>query len=263
MEQARSLSFRSISFDLIYGLPHQTVDSFDRTLEQVIDMRPDRLAVYNYAHLPARFKGQRMIADGDIPLPETKLKILQHTINKVCDAGYIYIGMDHFALPEDELITAQRDNTLQRNFQGYSTHSDCDLIGLGVSAIGKIGNTFAQNTTKTAEYEKLIEAGTLPLKRGFAVDADDQLRARVIQELMCHDQLAFTEFGKQNNIDFAEYFAPELTRLGPLVDDGLITLGSEGIHITPRGRLLLRSIAMTFDRYLADDFNDGRFSKAI
>ena len=123
MEQARSLSFRSISFDLIYGLPHQTVDSFDRTLEQVIDMRPDRLAVYNYAHLPARFKGQRMIADGDIPLPETRLKILQHTINKACDAGYIYIGMDHFALPEDELITAQRDNTLQRNFQGYSTHS--------------------------------------------------------------------------------------------------------------------------------------------
>ncbi len=263
MKQARSLSFRSISFDLIYGLPHQTVDSFDRTLDQVIDMRPDRLAVYNYAHLPTRFKGQRMIADGDIPLAETKLKILQHTINKVCDAGYIYIGMDHFALPEDELVRAQRDNTLQRNFQGYSTHSDCDLIGLGVSAIGKIGNTFAQNTTKTAEYEELIQAGTLPLKRGFTVDADDQLRAKVIQELMCHDQLAFTEFGKQNDIVFADYFAPELSRLSPLVDDGLITLGSEGIHITPRGRLLLRSIAMTFDRYLADDLNDGRFSKAI
>ena len=263
MKQARSLSFRSISFDLIYGLPHQTVDSFDRTLDQVIDMRPDRLAVYNYAHLPTRFKGQRMIAEGDIPLAETKLKILQHTINKVCDAGYIYIGMDHFALPGDELVRAQRDNTLQRNFQGYSTHSDCDLIGLGVSAIGKIGNTFAQNTTKTSEYEELIEAGTLPLKRGFTVDADDQLRAKVIQELMCHDQLAFAEFGKQNNINFAEYFAPELTRLGPLVDDGLITLGSEGIHITPRGRLLLRSIAMTFDRYLAEDLSDGRYSKAI
>ena len=226
-------------------------------------MRPDRLAVYNYAHLPTRFKGQRMIAEGDIPLAETKLKILQHTINKVCDAGYIYIGMDHFALPGDELVTAQRDNTLQRNFQGYSTHSDCDLIGLGVSSIGKIGNTFAQNTTKTSEYEGLIEAGTLPLKRGFTVDADDQLRAKVIQELMCHDQLAFAEFGKQNNINFAEYFAPELTRLGPLVNDGLITLGFEGIHITPRGRLLLRSIAMTFDRYLADDLSDGRYSKAI
>jgi oxygen-independent coproporphyrinogen-3 oxidase len=135
-------------------------------------------------HLPTRFKGQRMIAEEDIPLPETKLKILQHTINKVCDAGYIYIGMDHFALPDDELVRAQRDNTLQRNFQGYSTHSDCDLIGLGVSAIGKIGNTFAQNTTKTGEYEELIDAGTLPLKRGFTVDADDQLRAKVIQELM-------------------------------------------------------------------------------
>jgi oxygen-independent coproporphyrinogen-3 oxidase len=263
VDQSRTAGFESISFDLIYGLPHQTVESFDRTLDEVIAMRPDRLAVYNYAHLPARFKGQRMINDEDIPLPETKLQILDHTITKLTDAGYIYIGMDHFALPEDELVKAQNNNTLQRNFQGYSTHRECDLVALGVSGIGHIGNTYAQNTPTTMEYEALLEAGKLPIKRGIAVDDDDLLRAKVIQELMCHDQLAFSEFGQKNNIDFEDYFANELSRLGPLVEDGLILLGPEGIQITPKGRLLLRSIAMTFDRYLAEDANDGRFSKAI
>jgi oxygen-independent coproporphyrinogen-3 oxidase len=263
MEQARSVGFYSISFDLIYGLPHQTVNSFDQTLAQVIDMRPDRLAVYNYAHLPTGFKGQRMIREEDLPRPETKLKILHHTIDTLSEAGYIYRGMDHFALPEDELVKAQRNNTLQRNFQGYSTHGDCDLIGLGVSAIGAIGNTYVQNTPITMAYEALLEAGRLPVRRGITVDADDQLRAKVIQELMCHDQLAFADFEERNDIDFAEYFAPELNRLTPLADDGLVLLGPEGIQITAKDRLLLRSIAMTFDRYLADGINDGRFSKAI
>lgn len=262
-DRARSVGFCSVSFDLIYGLPHQSVESFDRTLDEVIALRPDRLAVYNYAHLPARFKGQRMINEEDLPAPETKLKILHHTIVKLADAGYIYIGMDHFALPEDELVKSQRDKTLQRNFQGYSTHRDCDLVGLGVSAIGSIGNTYVQNSPTTMEYEALLEAGRLPVKRGIEVDADDQLRAKVIQQLMCHDQLAFADFEEQNNIDFAEYFAPELARLRPLAEDGLILLGPESIQITSKGRLLLRSIAMTFDRYLADDVNDGRFSKAI
>ena len=263
VDHSRSAGFKSISFDLIYGLPHQTVESFDSTLDQVIAMRPDRLAVYNYAHLPARFKGQRMIKDEDIPLPETKLQILDHTISKLTDAGYVYIGMDHFALPDDELVKAQNDNTLQRNFQGYSTHRECDLVALGVSAIGHIGNTYAQNTTTTLEYEALLESGRLPIKRGIEVDADDQLRAKVIQELMCHDQLVFADFGAKNNIGFTEYFATEISRLEPLVDDGLILLGPEGIQITAKGRLLLRSIAMTFDRYLADDVNADRFSKAI
>lgn len=263
VDQARAVGFESISFDLIYGLPLQTVESFDRTLDEVIAMRPDRLAVYNYAHLPARFKGQRMINDEDIPLPETKLRILDHTISKLTEAGYIYIGMDHFALPEDELVKAQRNNTLQRNFQGYSTHRECDLVAVGVSAIGKIGNTYAQNTVTTMEYEALLEAGNLPIKRGIEVDADDQLRAKVIQELMCHDQLVFSEFSRKNNIAFEAYFAPEIRRLTPLVEDGLILLGPEGIQITAKGRLLLRSIAMVFDRYLRDDSNDGRFSKAI
>jgi oxygen-independent coproporphyrinogen-3 oxidase len=263
VDQARSVGFRSVSFDLIYGLPLQTVKSFDRTIDQVIAMQPDRLAVYNYAHLPERFKGQRMIREEDIPLAETKLQILDHTISKLSEAGYIYIGMDHFALPEDELVRAQRNNTLQRNFQGYSTHRDCDLIALGVSAIGHIGNTYVQNAATTMEYEALLEVGKLPVKRGIEVDADDQLRAQVIQELMCHDQLVFSDFSKSNNIDFHDYFAPELARLGPLADDGLVLIGPEGIQITAKGRLLLRSIAMAFDRYIAEDSNDGRFSKAI
>lgn len=263
VDRSRSADFKSISFDLIYGLPHQTVESFDSTLDQVIAMRPDRLAVYNYAHLPARFKGQRMIRDEDIPLPETKLRILDHTISKLGDAGYIYIGMDHFALPDDELVKAQNNNTLQRNFQGYSTHRECDLVALGVSAIGHIGNTYAQNTTTTIEYEAMLDAGQFPIKRGIEVDADDQLRAKVIQELMCHDQLVFAEFGAKNNIDFTEYFATEISGLESLAHDGLILLGPEGIQITAKGRLLLRSIAMTFDRYLADDIGDGRYSKAI
>jgi len=263
VEQSRAAGFESISFDLIYGLPLQTVESFDRTLDEVITMRPDRVAVYNYAHLPARFKGQRMIRDEDIPLPETKLEILDHTISKLTGAGYVYIGMDHFALPEDELVKAQNNNTLQRNFQGYSTHRECDLVSLGVSGIGHIGNTYAQNTTTTMEYESLLEEGKFPVKKGIEVDDDDLLRAKVIQELMCHDQLAYANFNKKNNIDFTSYFAAELDRLEPLVNDGLILVGPEGLQITPKGRLLLRSIAMTFDRYLADVSNDGRFSKAI
>jgi len=188
---ARDSGFESISFDLIYGLPHQTVKSFDKTLELVIAMRPDRLAVYNYAHLPQRFKGQRMINDADIPSPEVKLDILHRTIDSLCGAGYEYIGMDHFALPDDELVLARANGTLQRNFQGYSTHRECDLVALGVSAIGSIGNVFAQSSVSTMEYEALIENGQLPIRKGIAVDDDDLLRADVIQALMCYDKLSF------------------------------------------------------------------------
>ncbi len=260
---ARDSGFESISFDLIYGLPHQTVASFDTTLELVIGMRPDRLAVYNYAHLPRRFKGQRMINDDDIPSPEVKLDILHRTIDSLCGAGYEYIGMDHFALPEDELVLARKNGTLQRNFQGYSTHRDCDLVALGVSAIGSIGNVFAQSAVTTMEYEVLIENGQLPIRKGIAVDDDDLLRAEVIQALMCYDKLSFDEFGKQHGIDFAEYFAAEIERLQPLADDDLIDLNQSGVNITQKGRLLLRSIAMVFDRYIDQAQNDNRFSKAI
>jgi len=263
MHDARENNFRSVSFDLIYGLPHQTVETFNETLDKALEMRPDRLAIYNYAHLPTRFKGQRMINDADIPLPETKLEILHHTIDKLGESEYVYIGMDHFALPDDELVHAQHNRTLQRNFQGYSTHRECDLIALGVSAIGSIGNIYAQNTTSTIEYESLLESGKLPISRGIEVDADDLLRAEVISQLMCYDRLVFNEFDAANGIEFLQYFSDEVKNLQPLADDDLVSIDAEQISITPKGRLLLRSIAMVFDRYLGKDMHDGRFSKAI
>jgi len=263
MDSAREAGFGSISFDLIYGLPLQNVETFDKTLDIAIAMKPDRLAVYNYAHLPQRFKGQRMINSDDIPTPETKLDLLHHTIDKLCDAGYIYIGMDHFALPEDELVLARENGTLQRNFQGYSTHRQCDLVSLGVSGIGGIGNMFAQNAVSTIEYEEIIESGELPIKKGLLVDDDDLLRAAVIQDLMCYDSLSYDDFGARHNVDFREYFSDEISKLKVLEDDDLIELSDSGISITPKGRLLLRNIAMTFDRYIDLEENDNRFSKAI
>jgi oxygen-independent coproporphyrinogen-3 oxidase len=263
VEASRSAGFKSVSFDLIYGLPHQSVASFDTTLDTVIAMRPDRFAVYNYAHLPQRFKGQRMINAEDIPAPEVKLDILENTIERLTAAGYIYIGMDHFALPDDELVLARRDGTLQRNFQGYSTHRHCDLISIGVSSISHINNVYAQNSVTTMEYQACIEHDHLPIVKGLAVDEDDQLRAEVIQALMCYDALDFDDFGKQHGIDFRNYFAAEVDRLKPLAEDELIELTDAGVRITPKGRLLLRNIAMTFDRYIGDEENNNRFSKAI
>jgi oxygen-independent coproporphyrinogen-3 oxidase len=263
VDAARKAGFGSISFDLIYGLPHQTVESFDTTLDIVIAMQPDRLAVYNYAHLPQRFKGQRMINADDIPAPEVKLDLLHHTIDKLCDVGYVYIGMDHFALPQDELVLARENGTLQRNFQGYSTHRQCDLVALGVSGIGGIGNMFAQNSVSTIEYEEIIERGELPIVKGLLVDDDDLLRAAVIQDLMCYDRLDFDKFGAEHGIDFRDYFAEAVGPLAVLEQDGLISLSDKGITITPKGRLLLRNIAMTFDRYIDLADNESRFSKAI
>jgi len=263
VDAARESGFKSISFDLIYGLPHQTVESFDATLDTVTAIRPDRFAVYNYAHLPERFKGQRMINAEDIPAPETKLEILEKTIERLTSAGYIYIGMDHFALPEDELVQARKEGTLQRNFQGYSTHRYCDLISLGVSSISSIGNVFAQNSVTTMEYETLLEDGHLPIKKGIAVDDDDLLRAQVIQALMCYDKFRFDDFDAASGIDFRSYFAEELSQLAPLVSDGLIEVDDDSISIQAKGRLLLRNIAMKFDRYLKDSQHDNRFSRAI
>ncbi len=263
VDAARESGFKSISFDLIYGLPHQSVESFDTTLDAVIAIRPDRFAVYNYAHLPERFKGQRMINAEDIPAPETKLEILEKTIERLTSAGYVYIGMDHFALPEDELVQARKEGTLQRNFQGYSTHRYCDLISLGVSSISSIGNVFAQNSVTTMEYEALLEDGHLPIKKGIAVDDDDLLRAQVIQALMCYDKFRFDDFDAVARIDFRSYFADELAQLAPLASDGLIAVDDDSISIQPKGRLLLRNIAMKFDRYLKDSQHDNRFSRAI
>ncbi|MDJ0941338.1 MAG: oxygen-independent coproporphyrinogen III oxidase [Woeseiaceae bacterium] len=261
MEDARRFGYRSMSFDLIYGLPYQSVSSFDSTLDQVIAMRPDRLAVYNYAHLPERFKGQRMIRDEHLPSASTKIEILRHSIEKLIDAGYVYIGMDHFALPDDDLALARENGTLQRNFQGYSTHGGSDLVSLGVSAISHIGSSFAQNALTTADYEERINAGHLPVRKGMVVDQDDLLRADVIHEIMCHDSLDFDTFSASHGIAFTDYFSNELERLEPLADDGLIQLDDESIDITDKGRLLLRSVAMVFDRHLNQD--TSRFSKAI
>jgi oxygen-independent coproporphyrinogen-3 oxidase len=229
----------------------------------VLAMKPDRLAVYNYAHLPQRFKGQRMINADDIPPPATKLDLLHHTIDKLCGVGYMYIGMDHFALPADELVQARENGTLQRNFQGYSTHRQCDLIALGVSGIGGIGNMFAQNSVSTIEYENVIESGHLPIIKGLLVDDDDLVRAAVIQDLMCFDSLSYDDFSEKHGVDFRDYFANEIEKLEILEKDGLIKLSDAGIDITPSGRLLLRNIAMTFDRYIDLEENDSRFSKAI
>jgi oxygen-independent coproporphyrinogen-3 oxidase len=267
-ESVRELDFRSVSFDLIYGLPHQTIESFDRTLDQTLEMRPDRLAIYNYAHLPSRFKGQRMINDADIPSPECKLEILHHTIDKLVGSGYVYIGMDHFALPDDDLVKAQENGTLQRNFQGYSTHGDADLVGLGVSAIGSIGNAYSQNSTSTKEYEATLSNGVLPVARGVVVDQDDQFRAAVIQQLMCYEELNFAEFDSRFDTDFVAYFAPELQQVRSLAKDGLLDLDKSRIKVSPKGRLLLRSIAAVFDRYLNvgndnSDIDSRQYSKAI
>ena len=226
-------------------------------------MRPDRLAIYNYAHLPARFKGQRMIDDADIPTAEVKLNILQHTIDKLSRSDYVYVGMDHFALPGDDLVAAREDGTLQRNFQGYSTHRDSDLIGLGVSAISSIGNSYSQNLVSTGDYESALQNSSLPIQRGIVVDHDDQLRAAVIQQLMCYDRLGFAEFNARFELDFASYFAPELERISLLADDGLVAVNEAEITISPKGRLLLRSIGMVFDRYLNSTGDNGRYSKAI
>ncbi len=263
LRTARDSNFRSVSFDLIYGLPLQTTAGFDKTLQSVIDMRPDRLAVYNYAHLPSRFKGQRMIDARQIPAPETKLEILQLTIERLCDAGYCYIGMDHFALPGDDLVSARNNRTLQRNFQGYSTHRNCDLIGLGVSSISNVGNSYAQNSVTTMEYEALIESGRLPVRKGLAIDDDDVLRADLIQDLMCYDELEFAKFENRYDIRFRDYFADELMRLEALARDGLIKITDRGVTVTSSGRLLMRNIAMQFDRHLNQAANAEQFSKAI
>ena len=262
VDAARDGGFRSISFDLIYGLPRQTASSFDTTLDIVDRMRPDRLAVYNYAHLPARFKGQRMIDADEIPSPDAKLEILHSSIDRLVDTGYEYIGMDHFALPEDDLVLARNNGTLQRNFQGYSTHRHTDLIGLGVSSIGSIGRVFTQNALTTMQYEAMLDNDRLPIAKGFVVDDDDYIRSQVIQELMCYDGLSFDAFDDAFGIVFSDYFATELARLEPMIADGLVVRDDHSISVTERGRLLVRSVAMAFDRYLNDTAPE-KFSKAI
>ncbi len=250
LQAARDEGFRSISIDLIYGLSFQTVDSFAKTLDRIIEVGPDRLSVFNYAHLPKMFMPQRRINAEDLPSPQEKLDILKMTIDRLTAAGYVFIGMDHFARPDDELAKAQRDGTLYRNFQGYSTHSDCDLVAMGVTSIGMVGNTYSQNIRTINEYSLEIEVGKLPIFRGIELNDDDRLRRDVITRLICHFRLDYTTVEQLWGIDFADYFADELKRLESMQQDGLLELDNTGIRVLPRGRLLIRNICMEFDKYL-------------
>jgi len=261
---ARANGFRSVNVDLIYGLPRQTLTSVAHTLDRVIALRPERIAYYNYAHLPAVFKPQRRIHESELPAPEVKLQMLGEAIRRLTSAGYVHIGMDHFALPTDELAAAQRQGRLQRNFQGYSTHADCDLVGLGASAIGGVGPIYYQNARALADYYSALERRELPIARGFELSADDLVRRAVIQALMCHYAICKEAIESAWLVDdFDTYFRTELAELVALEREGLLRLGRDWISVTPRGRLLVRSIAMTFDRYLRMDAAASRYSKVI
>jgi oxygen-independent coproporphyrinogen-3 oxidase len=263
VQGSRDLGFNSVSIDLIYGLPLQTVESFGKTIDTVVDAQPDRLAVYNYAHLPHLFRAQRMIDADDIPSPETKLRLMELTIERLTAAGYVYIGMDHFALPEDELTIAQRQGGLQRNFQGYSTRRECDLVGLGVSAIGKVGDCYAQNLKDIPSWQSAVADGQLPIWRGLSLSTEDRLRRNVIEAIMCHGEVRFSEFESNYAIDFHDHFAYELAKLEQLEQDGLIEIGDDEFQVTPEGRLLLRAVAMIFDEYLQAEENKPKFSRVI
>lgn len=259
---AREQGFHSINMDLIYGLPLQTPEGFGKTLEQVIQLRPDRLSVFSYAHLPHLFKSQKLIHDQDLPSAETKLGLLRLAIEKLQGAGYVYVGMDHFALPEDSLVKAQAEGRMQRNFQGYATHGDCDLVSLGVSAISHFGDAYVQNAKHLIGYQQRLEAGDLAFVRGFVTSAEDRLRRYVIGQLICHFQLNFAELKRLYAVDAQTYFAAELAQLGPMMEDGLLSLDDQGIRVHNAGRLLIRRLCMVFDAYL-NQGNQIRYSRVI
>ncbi|MDH3286913.1 MAG: oxygen-independent coproporphyrinogen III oxidase [Betaproteobacteria bacterium] len=263
IEAARRARFESVNIDLIYGLPKQTLMSFNVTLARVVAARPDRIALYNYAHLPTLFKPQRRINEADLPAPETKLKLLGHAIKRLGAAGYVYIGMDHFALPDDALTVAQRQGRLHRNFQGYSTSPEGDLVGLGVSSIGAIGPTYSQNHRTLEDYYDSLDDGKLPIMRGIELAADDLVRRAVIQALMCHFSLSKEAIEIAHLINFDRYFATELEELRELERLGLLALEDGWIAVTPNGRFLIRSICMVFDRYLRHDQEVRRYSRVI
>ena len=261
-EEARAAGFRSVNFDLIYGLPKQTLDSFNRTLDRVLDLAPDRVALYSYAHLPKLFMPQRRIAQADLPTPEAKLQIMTLAIGRLTRAGYLYIGMDHFARTSDDLAHAQALGQLKRSFQGYSTHL-ADILGLGVSAIGQLGPTYYQNAKHLDAYYASLDAGRLPVARGIELTPDDLVRRAVIQALTCHFRLSIESIELAYLVDFRRYFAEELADLRRLAREGLVELESDWISVTPRGRLLVRAICMVFDRYLREREARAAYSKVI
>ncbi len=260
--QARAHGFGSVSVDLIYGLPLQTAERFLKTVDAVAEARPDRLAVYSYAHLPRMFRAQRLIREEQLPSGAEKLRLLQQTVERLTELGYEYIGMDHFALPEDDLVRARDEGTLHRNFQGYSTHADLDLVGLGLSAIGKVGPSYAQNLKLRKDYYPTVESGRLPVFRGVECTGEDLLRRHVIHALMCGGVADYDAIGERFGIDFPAHFADELARLEVLEKDGLVSVDDRRVTVTPKGWFLLRPIAMSFDAYLGGQ-QQGGFSKVI
>jgi oxygen-independent coproporphyrinogen III oxidase len=263
MQQARSLAFESVNVDLILGLPKQTPASFARTIEEVAHMRPDRLALYTYAHLPERFKPQRRIDVSQLPSAADRLAMQAHAINSLLAAGYIYVGMDHFALPGDALAVAKRQGRLHRNFQGYSTQADCDLVGLGVSAIGRVGATYSQNAKTLAEYCDALKQGQFPVVRGIALARDDLLRRAVIMAVMCQGRLEYEAMELAQLVDVRRYFAAEFEQLKALQDQGLVDIGAEALQVTAAGWFFVRAVAMVFDRHLQSNQARERFSRII
>ncbi len=260
---ARSRGFESINVDLIYGLPKQSPESFDRTLAQVVELKPDRIALYAYAHLPDRFKPQRRIHTLDLPTGGSKISMLSRSLAALLGAGYVYVGMDHFALPDDALAVAKRQGRLHRNFQGYSTQPDCDLIALGVSSIGRIGATYSQNAKTLEEYYDALDHGNFPVVRGLALTRDDLVRRAVIMALMCQGNVQFESIELAYLIEFRSYFAKEMEALQGLSEQGLVSLDDTGIQVTDKGWFFVRAVAMVFDRYLQTDRTRARFSKII
>jgi len=263
IDAARANGFVSVNADLIYGLPRQTVHGFAATLDKVVAALPDRVALYSYAHVSHLFKTQRQIVVTELPDPQVKLEILALAIERLAAAGYVYIGMDHFALPHDELAVAQRDRKLHRNFQGYSTRPDCDLLAFGISGIGKVGNTYVQNVKAIDPYYAALAAGALPTMRGITLDDDDILRRDVIQRLMCDFAIDFASIEAAHGVNFPDYFAPELSALRRLAEDGIVTIADDAMQVTALGRLLVRTVAMQFDRHLREARERARYSRVI
>ncbi|MFZ6753354.1 oxygen-independent coproporphyrinogen III oxidase [Undibacterium sp. Dicai25W] len=262
ISESRRFGFESINFDLIYGLPKQSLESFSKTLDQVISLSPDRIALYNYAHLPTRFKPQRRIAEADLPSAEQRLEIFLMSLRRLLAEGYVYIGLDHFAKPDDSLAKATLDGSLHRNFQGYTTRSDCDLIALGLSAIGKVGNSYVQNLRTLDEYYACLDRDMLPVEKGFDLNQDDLMRRQIIMDMMCSTGVDFDSVENQYGISFRDYFANELQTMGAYALEGLVGMTDTGIRVLPKGRLFVRAFGMAFDGYLAKQ-TAAKYSRLI
>lgn len=260
--ESRKANFQSINADLIYGLPKQTLESFSRTLDSLIRIAPDRIALYNYAHLPSRFKAQRQIVESDLPSAEARLQIFLMSMRRLLDAGYVYIGLDHFSKPDDELNKARLNKSLHRNFQGYTTRAECDLIGFGVSAISKVGNSYSQSVRTVTAYYQRIDDGQLPVEKGFDLNSDDLLRRQIIMTLMCSAPVEIDAINSEYGIDFNTYFAREMSLLKQYEEAGLITIDPTAIRVTPKGRLFVRASGMVFDKYLSQP-TTSTYSKLI